>query len=95
MVDSPTPNTAALVPSSSNIKRLSTIGKGSNDQPVNGSPVKSRSTAAPGASANAAKDVVSPAELCGFVSGGAVTQCRVTTHGDMGSCAGRYVAEPA
>jgi hypothetical protein len=68
MVESPTPNTAALVPSSSNVKRLSTVNKGPNSQPVNGSPVKSRTAALPGAGTSAAKDVVSPGELCGFVS---------------------------
>jgi hypothetical protein len=77
MVDSPTPNTAALVPSSSNIKRLSTVNKGSDSQPINESPVKSRSGTLPEATASAAKDVVSPGELCGFVSAGGGTRLRV------------------
>lgn len=58
------PSTAALAPSTSNIKRLS-----ANIKPNQTSPGKS---AAPQGSAavsgGSVKDVVSPAELCGFVS---------------------------
>ncbi|ORX34303.1 heat shock factor binding protein 1-domain-containing protein [Kockovaella imperatae] len=61
-----TPSTAALQPSSSSIKRLSMISKGSTDGGASKSKVQA--PALPTAiSGGSVKDVVSPGELCGFV----------------------------
>ena len=62
------PITAALQPSASAIKRLSTISKSSAPDSIKGKNGQSGPLTT-AVSTGAIKDVVSPGELCGFVSG--------------------------
>ena len=66
----PQSSTAALAPSTSNIKRLSTVNKQQT------SPSKKTAPNLPVAGGSV-KDVVSPGELCGFVSVQGIHLCWV------------------